>query len=165
MLELLEPPFVDLHAATWTAADRYVWRPDARKFENWETNCATKIGLAVAIDYALGWGIEAIQARTFGLAARLREQLRAVPGVSLHDLGRVQSGIVTFTVLGKEPVKLKADLLARRINVTTVHIEFARLDMEARGLEAMVRASPHYYNTDEEVERFVRAIGALARAG
>ncbi len=57
-LERLEPPLIDLHAATWTDSDSYTLRPDARRFENWETNVVGKIGLGVAIDYAreLGHG-------------------------------------------------------------------------------------------------------------
>lgn len=161
VLEQLEPPFVDLHAAEWTAANRYAWRNDARRFENWETNYSTKIGLAVAVDYALKVGVEAIQQRTFGLAAGLRERLNAMPGIQSRDLGRVQSGIVTFTMEGRDPLALKAALLAQRINVTVVQLEFARLDMEARGLERMVRASPHYYNTEAELDRFVEVLRGL----
>lgn len=162
VIERLEPPFVDLHAATWTAADRYEWRPDARRFENWETNYATKIGLAVAVDYALGWGLTAIQDRTFGLAARLREGLADVPGVMVRDLGLRKSGIVTFTAAGRDPARMKADLAARRMNVTISEITTTRLDMEARGLDTLVRASVHYYNTEEEIERFVAALRELA---
>ena len=162
VLERLEPPFVDLHAATWTAAGDYTWRGDARRFENWETNYATKIALGVAVDYALGWGLEAVRDRTFALAAALRQRLERIAGVRLRDLGRAQCGIVTFTVEGKDPLRIKADLLARKINVTTSHLEFARLDMETRGLESMVRASVHYYNTDGEIERFAEAVETLA---
>jgi selenocysteine lyase/cysteine desulfurase len=161
VLERLEPPFVDLHSATWTAADRFEWRGDARRFENWETNFAAKIGLAVAVDYALAWGLPAIRERTFGLAALLRDRLRTVPGAVVHDLGREPSGIVTFTLDGHEPLALKLALRERRINVTVTDVEAARLDLEARGLEALVRASPHYYNSEAEVDRFVAELGRL----
>jgi selenocysteine lyase/cysteine desulfurase len=160
-MERLEPPFVDLQAARWDARDSFRWRPDARRFENWETNYATKIGLAVAIDYALGWGLEAIRDRVFALAERLRSRLADVPGVTVRDLGRVRCGIVTFTMEGKDPVAIRDALLARGINVSVSFLEYARLDMEQRGLERMVRSSVHYYNTEEEVERFCRELGAL----
>ena len=163
VLERLEPPFIDLHAADWTDASHYKWRDDARRFENWETNYATKLGLAVAIDYALSWGLEAIRERTFALAAALREQLSAIRGVSVHDLGVVKSGIVTFTVESMDADTVREALLAQRMNTSIARVQFARLDMGARGLTAMVRASVHYYNTDDEVDRFARAVAALAR--
>ncbi len=100
ILDTLEPPFLDLHAATWTAPDRYVIRPDARRFETWETNYAAKIGLGVAVDYALSWGLEAIEARVTTLADRLRAQLQSLDGVHVHDQGQRRCGIVTFTVDG-----------------------------------------------------------------
>jgi selenocysteine lyase/cysteine desulfurase len=162
-MDRIEPPFVDLHAARWVAADRYEWRSDARRFENWETNYATKIGLGVAVDYALGWGLGAIRERAFGLAALLREKLAAIPGVVVRDLGREKCAIVTFTVEGRAPVAIRDSLRARGVNVSVSLLEYARLDMEARGLEQMVRTSVHYYNTDEEVERFCGEIAALAR--
>jgi selenocysteine lyase/cysteine desulfurase len=53
ILDQLEPPLLDLHAAEWVTPDRYVMRDDARRFENWETNVAGKLGLGAALDYAL----------------------------------------------------------------------------------------------------------------
>ncbi len=161
MLERLDPPFLDLHAATWVARDRYEIRPDARRFENWETNYATRIGLGVAIDYALGWGIEATWARIRSLAALLRERLDGLPGVAVRDIGVEQCGIVTFTVAGHDPSRLVDALLARGINVSFTTRVGTRLDMEARGLSAMLRASVHYYNSEDEIERFCTTLTAL----
>ncbi len=92
VLERLEPPLLDLHAATWVTKDSYEIRADARRFENWETNYAGKIGLGVAIDYALQWGIDTTWRRIKNLAYMLRTQLSPLPGVIVRDRGVTQCG-------------------------------------------------------------------------
>ena len=69
IMERCEPPVLDLHSAVWTAPDAYEMRPDARRYENWENNVAAKIGLGVAVEHALSWGLDAIAARNVELAA------------------------------------------------------------------------------------------------
>ena len=157
-LEGLEPPFLDMHAAKWVARDRYDMRPDARRFETWEYNVASKLGLGVAVDYALSWGIEAIWQRAWGLAHMLRRKLEEVPGVTIQDLGLEKCAIVTFTMKGRDPERIKHSLAEKGINVTVTDVNSTRLDMEARGIESMVRASVHYYNTEEEIDRFCAAL-------
>jgi cysteine desulfurase / selenocysteine lyase len=154
ILSRLEPPFLDLHAAQWVADDRFEIRPDARRFENWETYYAGKIGLGVAIDYALQWGIEAIWARIKRLADELRQQLSAIAGVTVRDEGVERCGIVSFTVAGRDADAVQRRLAKARINVSVSRVSSTRLDMEARDLPDLVRASVHYYNTGEEIERF-----------
>jgi cysteine desulfurase / selenocysteine lyase len=159
----LQPPFLDLHAAAWVAPDRYEVRPDARRFENWETNFAGKVGLATAIDYAREWGMAAIWDRVRSLASRLRAELEEIPGVTVRDIGAEQCGIVTFTVDGIEARQVKQALAERSMNVVTSTVASTRFDMEARGLNEVVRASVHYYNDEAEIARFcesVRGIGA-----
>jgi cysteine desulfurase/selenocysteine lyase len=164
VLDRLEPPLLDLHAATWVARDQFTMRPDARRFENWETNYAGKIGLGVAIDYALSWGLEPIWQRITALASALRTRLVTLPGVTVHDPGVVRCGIVSFTAAGYEAVEIQRALAQSRINVTVSQQSSTRLDMEARGLTSVVRASVHYYNSEEEVERFCATLAAFLGA-
>lgn len=161
-IERLDPPFLDLHAATWSKHDSFRIRPDARRFENWETNYAGKIGLAVALDYALGWGMDAIWARVQALGELLRARLRALPGVAVHDLGAVRCGIVSFSVAGRPAQAVRDELHTHGINVTVTTTYGTRLDMEARGLSEMVRASVHYYNTEDEIDALCDALAAWA---
>ena len=162
LLERLTPPFLDLHAARWTAARHYELRPDARRFENWETNVAAKLALAAAVDYALEWGLEEIYARVRTLAHFLRQELARIPGIVVRDLGAERCGIVTFTVEGKPADEIKECLARQAINVSASTASSTRFDMEARGLDALVRASVHYYNSEAELERFLAAVTTLA---
>lgn len=161
VLERLEPPLLDNRAATWVARDRFEMRPDARRFETWEANVAGELGLGAAITYALDWGLDAIYARIRALANNLRARLAELPGVVVRDLGRERCGIVTFTLAGLGAPAIKERLAAQRINVSVSRVTSTRLDMEARGLTEVVRASVHYYNSEDELDRFCRAVASL----
>jgi selenocysteine lyase/cysteine desulfurase len=163
MIEKLEPPLLDLHAAKWVELDRYEIEPTAKRFENWEQYVAGHIGLGIAVEYALSLGIDAIRERVTYLAGHLRTSLAEQPGVVVRDIGRDKCGIVTFTVEGRDPTELRNLLRERHINVSVTSRSSTRVDMEARGLHAMVRSSVHYYNTEEEVERLVSAVRELAQ--
>jgi cysteine desulfurase / selenocysteine lyase len=156
----LEPPFLDLHAATWTAPGTYEIRGDARRFENWETNYAGKIGLGVAIEYALSWGLDAIGTRVAELAETLRGRLRDIDGVTVHDQGLRRGGIVTFTVDGVPSREVQQELAAKSINTSVSAVGSARFDLPRRGLPDLVRASVHYYNNDTELDRLIGALPA-----
>lgn len=162
LIETLEPPLLDLHAAEWTATDTYKIRDDAKRFETWEGSVAGKIGLGVALDYALDWGLDAIYERITLLAGQLREGLAAIPGVTVRDLGAERCGIVTFTKDGTSPGDVQSALAAQKINIAVSPRNFTRLDMDARNLDALARASVHYYNTEDEVSRFCEAVAAIA---
>ena len=158
----LTPPFLDIHAATWVAPDRYEIQPDARRFENWESPIAAKLGMGRAVDYALDIGLDTIWDRIQPLAARLREALAAIPSVRVLDLGRVKGGIVTFTLDGVAAADVVAALRAKRINTSVSPVTSTRYDMEARRLEDIVRASVHYVTTDEEIRVLVDGVAAIA---
>lgn len=163
LLERLEPPLLDLHGAIWTAPGRFVLRADARRFEQWETNYATKLGLAAATRYATQLGLESIRARVFGLGRELRGRLAEITGVRVHDLGRDPCAIVTFTVDGMTAESVQRRLRAQAFNVSVSPPSSTLLDFERRRLPALVRASVHYYNTRRELDRFTAAVWALHR--
>ena len=154
LVEKLEPPFIDLRSAHWHDAGSYTIRADARRFENWESYVAGRIGLGRAVDYAQDVGMQNIWRRTRRLGRRLREQLGARGGVQTHDLGEQKCGIVTFTREGESPFAIEKRMRSLNINVDVSEARSARLDMGARKLDAIVRASVHYFNTEAEVDRF-----------
>jgi cysteine desulfurase/selenocysteine lyase len=165
LLPQLTPPLLDLHAATWKSPCEFVMREDARRFEAWESSLASRFGLGVAVRYALELGLSPIQARVKALAHRLREGLAGVRGVLVQDHGwrdgAAQCGIVTFTHERVGVADLVARMAAQSIVVRLNERSATLLDMEARGLEAVVRASVHYYNTEDELDRFVQALKRL----
>jgi selenocysteine lyase/cysteine desulfurase len=158
LIEELEPPLLDMRAADWQPDGTYTIRSDARRFENWETYYAGKIGLGVAVDYALDIGLDAIRARIVELAERLRAGLREIDGVTLLDRGAVLAATVTFTVDGVRPDDVQERLAARGVNVSTMDAASAQLDYGPRGLTESVRSSVHYYNDDNDLDRLVEGV-------
>jgi cysteine desulfurase / selenocysteine lyase len=158
----LEPIGLDFHSADWTAPDRYELRAGATRFEQYETSVASKVGLGVALDYLLDLGIDAVETRVTMLAEGLRDRLRAIAGVVVTDSGHVRSGIVTCRVDGHRPADLKLALRAGGFNTSVSSAPSALLDMQARGLDELLRASVHYYNTDDELDRFAAALARTA---
>jgi selenocysteine lyase/cysteine desulfurase len=157
MLDRLDPPFIDGHAAA-PAGEGFLWAEGARRFEAFEQNLAGKAGLAAAVDYALGFGIGRLSARLCALAAGLREALAALPGVLVRDQGAVRGGIVTFTRDGEPAAALSARLQSLGFNTSVSRAHWAPLDFAARGLPEMVRASVHAFNSEDEVAHFAAAV-------
>ncbi len=161
-LDRIEPPFLDLHAAAWTEDLEYEIRPDARRFENWETYYGGKLGLGAAVDYALDIGVEAAAERIMELGELLRERLRSIDGVFVHDKGVQRCGIVTFSLASVSAEDVQQRLLAKGINTTTSGPAHARFDLGARGLDGVVRASVHYYNTADEIDALIDVVQSMS---
>lgn len=157
----LTPNWVDLHSAEWTGADQYKIRTDARKFENWEGNRAGTMGLKAAVDYINEIGIDSIWQRILMLGQKLREKMIGVKGVTVHDLGQLKCGIVSFTVDGKSAEEVKQLLHKQGINVSWNGTSNTFLDMSARQLPEIIRASVHYYNTEGEIDQFIATLNEV----
>ncbi len=158
-LDELEPFPLDLHSATWTS-DGYEVQATARRFEYWEKSYAALLGLGAAIDYARDCGIEALSLRIAELAQYARDGLETIPGVHVHDRGRIRGGIVTLTRDGIPAAELAAHIKASGVNVSLSTPDYARRDFDRHGLDGLVRVSPHAYNTTEEIDRLLAVVAA-----
>ncbi|MFC5740781.1 aminotransferase class V-fold PLP-dependent enzyme [Dyella tabacisoli] len=158
-LEHLEPSSRD---APLTSGN-FSLRADVRRFEADEQPIALLLGLAESIALALTLGAHHIAAEIAVRAQALRTRLLRVPGLTVHDLGEgVRSGLVSFNLRGHQALDLKSILAAEQIQIAANGIPFTPLDMRARRLDWIARASVSYLNTDEDVERLATALTRLA---
>ncbi len=157
----LEPLFPDMRGADWIEKDLYQPAPGAQRFENWEFPYALVLGLGKAAEYALELGLEPILDRAWALAAQARERLAEVDGVRVLDRGQERCAIVTVAAEGRDSRELVQRLLERGINTALSLRSSAVMDFDDKGVEDAVRVSPHYYNTEDEIEALVMTLSQL----
>lgn len=149
------PLGVDMRGAQLAGEDRFELAEGARRFENWEFPYALVLGMGEAARYALEVGIEEGGRRASELAVFLRESLRALPGLRIRDRGERLCAIVTVEVAGRDATEVVHVLRERGINTSAS-------TNEDGSPVPVVRLSPHYFNTREEIEAAVAALGELA---
>jgi len=157
------PLLVDMRGADWTDPDAFRLADGARRFENWEFAHAIVLGLGEAVRYALEVGPVGPE-RAWRLAGSLRERLAGLPGVRVLDRGRERCAIVTIAVAGREADDLKLQLRERGINTSASERDDGVLDMDAKAATSVLRFSPHYYNTEDELDAAVAALAELVGA-
>ncbi|MFT5506926.1 MAG: cysteine desulfurase/selenocysteine lyase [Gammaproteobacteria bacterium] len=159
ILEQLDPPFIDLHSAKWIDKDNFKFIDGTKRFENWESYVAGRIGLTRAIEYALDIGLENIQDRINHLSSSLRSSLSSIPGVTVRDPGEQQCAIVTFDKADEAAADMVNRLRQKNINISFTTGASARLDkrFSDSGIN-FARASVHYFNTDEEIVHFCSVV-------
>jgi cysteine desulfurase/selenocysteine lyase len=163
LTEKLTPGIVDHFSAPWSGND-YELRKDARRFETAEASIALRLGLGAAIREALSFGPAAIQQQITSLAEDMRASLKTIARVKILDLGTRHSGLVSFIVDGISAATLHQLLQAEGIEVALSGMAFTPLDMSARGLTGVVRASPHLYTTQDDLSRLVSAVEKISRS-
>jgi selenocysteine lyase/cysteine desulfurase len=162
-LPRLTPAFLDVQSAPWIGDGPQI-RSDARRFETVEGSIALQLGLAEALRQARRIGMDPIRSRIATLAQDLRSRLAEIEHVSVHDLGTQKSGLVSFTVAGVSAQDVRARLAAAQISVGANGVAYTPLDMTARKLNEIVRASVSYFNTEDEIAKIAAAVAAIARS-
>lgn len=154
----LEPLFIDMRGADWISADEYTPRMDARRFEDWELPYSLVLGSKAAIDYANTIGLEEIQIRNKQLCEMVRQGVSENPNLRLLDIGANQSSIITLALANQKASDVLQSLRSKNINTSVAHRSFALIDFDVKRVDWALRISPHYYNTETEVETLLSAI-------
>ena len=159
------PLYIDMRGADWVSADAFAPAADARRFENWEFAYSLVLGLGEAARYALEVGVERGGRRARQLAAMLRSKLSGLSGIRVLDRAKELAAIVTLQVAGWDATELSKLLRTRGISTSASLRAYAVIDMDEKGAASALRLSPHYYNTEEEVDRVVEELKAVTARG
>ncbi len=157
----LEPLFIDMRGADWISANEYEMQMDAKRFEMWEFSYATVIGLAEAIRYANEIGIKEIYEYNKQLVKKLRNGLSSISGVRVLDKGSVQANIVTFHIDNKALNEIQNILKKEKIYFSVSIRQNAIIDFGKKNVDWAIRFSPHYFNTDQEIEKTIEVISSI----
>jgi len=130
------------------------------KFEAGTPDIAGAIGLGAALDYLRGVGMENIAAHEAELLRYATGELSQVPGIRLIGTARHKAGVVSFTMDGIHPHDAATVLDHEGVAVRAGH-HCAQPVMERFGVPATLRASFGMYNTAEEVDVLMRALGRV----
>ena len=165
---LQEPPTLDHWAAPVCIPGlegSYRLHPSARRFEQWESNFAGLVALGTAIEYALQIGLDNIERRIKKMSQYLQDLLHSgkhtIPG--LH-VTKSHCGIIVFHVRGVASLRIKSYLQEKhRIYVHTTSPLSTPLSGVNIPSSGAVRVSVSYFNTEGEMESFVRALCQCVR--
>lgn len=163
-LDGIAPWAPDVRASVWNDSSAWTTTPGARCLETWEAAIAGRVGLGVALREALDRGMSATESHIGLAAARLRERLGAIEGVTIADPPAATAGIVTFVVAGLASRDVSAELRARAIDTIAIPASHAQWDLGERGLDAVVRASAHVYNDESDFDILVAAVAEISAA-
>jgi len=161
IIDRFRPPGIDATSSGWTAAAGLDVHPGMARFEEYEMAYAAMVGLASAASQARALGMASIETRIRQLADDLRQGLEAVPAVSVTDRAECRSAIVTFQVDGVPPAEVVAAASREGIVINESTAVWSALDMDAKGLSYVVRASPHYFNTHDELDQLIGCVARL----
>ena len=89
--------------------------------------------------------------------------MAAVPGLTLQHWPSAPDncGIVAFTLSGHSPAQVQQALQAQGIHVAVSGMGFTPCDMQARGLDAVVRASVAWHTTEADIAALSQALRTL----
>ena len=141
--------------------EKTIYQPAPNKFEAGTGNIADAVGLGAAIDYVQRVGLENIARYEHDLLAYATHHLKPIPGVRLVGTAHDKASVLSFVLKGYSTDEVGQALNQEGIAVRTGH-HCAQPILRRFGLETTVRPSLAFYNTCEEVDRFIAVIRRLS---
>lgn len=150
---LLIPKYVGGESAIITEEKNLVYADSPQKFQTGFRNYVGIAGLVSSLKYISNMGIDTIRKMNMKVANEMIEQLRTIPGISIFgpENERLRSSIVSFDTDSVVPKVMVSRLEENGIVV-------AERDIIGGGKKKAVRASPHFFNTSDEVSTLVQNI-------
>jgi cysteine desulfurase/selenocysteine lyase len=143
--------------------ERTIFQPPPNKFEAGTGNIADAVGLGAALDYVQRIGLEVIDRYEHDLLAYATHHLAPIKGVRLVGTAKHKASVLSFVLEGYSTEEVGRALNEEGIAVRSGH-HCAQPILRRMGLEATVRPSLAFYNTCEEVDRFIAVVQRLSRA-
>ena len=165
--EILEkmPPFLTggemIDSVTREGA---VYAPLPHKFEAGTVNGAGAMALKAAIEYLQSIGMETVHQRELELTKMALDGMKQIPGIHVigSDKPEEHNGIISFTVDGVHPHDIASILDAANVNVRAGH-HCAQPLLKHLGVMSTARASLAFYNTEDDIERFLNCLRNVRR--
>ncbi|RXT47788.1 hypothetical protein B5V03_16120 [Bradyrhizobium betae] len=160
---LARPIIVDQSAGTWRPDDSFLSREDARRFEAWEFSAAGRLGLRASFQELDRIGLANVRAHNTEKLRCLGANLRGVPGLTVFEDEEAGAAFLTFQHASVPADDIVGEMAMRGIAIASVGLDHARWELEARGLERIVRVAPHVYSSDDDIGRFTEELGRLVK--
>lgn len=145
------PLLLDMRGAHWSEYDDYELFKTAKRFEHWEISYASLLGFTEALKYANNIGMHAIEHYNKGLSERLRENLKN-SGLQVWDQGNNLGSIITFCSPNGDLENIQKVLKENNVFFSVTYKNSALIDFTNKNINGIVRLSPHYFNTVDEIE-------------
>ena len=151
--KLLEPNTVGGESAMIYDDAKLAYKDIPDKFQTGFRNYVGFVGLEASIDYMLQFGLDNIQKKIMNISNLMRTELSKISGITLYgpEDESKRTSIVSFTIDGKDPQQVVEKLERKKIILAVREI----LDKK------IVRASPHFFNSEAEIQKVVEEIKKL----
>lgn len=151
--KLLEPTSIGGESAMVYDETNLAYKDIPDKFQTGFRNYVGFVGLEASINYMLQFGLNNIRSKIMKLSNLMREELSKISGITLfgpEDESK-RTSIVSFSIDGQEPQKIVELLEKKKIVIAVREIVDKKI----------LRASPHFFNSEEEIQRVVDEIRKL----